>query len=419
MGMEFKEFGFVDELNNGLESMGFVEATPIQEMAIPIILENHDLLACAQTGTGKTAAFLLPVLHKISKQKTTGINTLIIVPTRELALQIDQQVEALSYFIGLSSLPVYGGGEKQDWENQKKALIKGADIVIATPGRLIAHLQLGYCKFDSLKHLVLDEADRMLDMGFMNDILSIISHIPKERQNLLFSATMPSKIRGLTQKILVKPKSINIAISKPAAGVLQGAYLIYEKDKMELLDLLLKGKREKYQSVLIFSSTKKAVSTIANGLRRKRYDIAGISSDLEQKQREQVLLDFRNKKTQILVATDILARGIDIQDINLVINFDVPGDAEDYVHRIGRTARANTTGVALTLINQKDCGKFMDIEKMIETTVQKIPLPKELGESPEYKISRGGGGRGNYSNKGRKSGGNSNYKGKKKPFKKR
>ena len=417
--MEFKTFGFVEDLENGLDSMGFVEATPIQEMAIPLILEDHDLIACAQTGTGKTAAFLLPVLHKIASQKTSGINTLVIVPTRELALQIDQQVEALSYFLGLSSLPIYGGGEKSDWENQKKALIKGADLVIATPGRLIAHLQLGYCKFDKLKHLILDEADRMLDMGFMNDILSIISHIPKERQNLLFSATMPPKIRQLSNKILVNPKSINIAISKPAAGVLQGAYLIYEKDKMQLLDSLLKGKREQYQSVLIFSSTRKAVSTIANGLRRKGYDIAGISSDLEQKQRERVLLDFRNKKTQILVATDILARGIDIQDINLVINFDVPGDAADYVHRIGRTARANTTGVALTLINQKDCGKFMDIEKMIETTVQKIPLPTELGEGPPYKMSRSGGRGFNNRRSNNRKGGGGKFKNKRKPFKKK
>ena len=382
--MKFTEFGFKDALEEALDTMGFVEATPIQEQAMPIILENHDLIACAQTGTGKTAAFLLPVLHKIYTGQTKGVNTLVIVPTRELALQIDQQVEAMAYFLGVSSLAVYGGGDKQEWDKQKKALIKGADIVIATPGRLIAHLNMGYCDFKSVQHLVLDEADRMLDMGFLQDILSIISFLPKVRQNLLFSATMPDKIRYLSKRILKDPKNINIAISKPAEGVLQGAYLVYDNDKNQLLDSLLKGKREKYQSILIFSSTRKGVATICSYLKRKKYDAEGISSDLEQGQREKVLLNFRNKKTQILVATDILARGIDIQDINLVINFDVPGDAEDYVHRIGRTARANTTGVALTLINKDDIRKFMDIEAMIESVVQKIPLPPEIGEGPPY-----------------------------------
>lgn len=412
--MKFVDFGFKDALGEALDSMGFEEATPIQEQAIPIILEGHDLIACAQTGTGKTAAFLLPILHKIYTQQTKGINTLVIVPTRELALQIDQQVEAMAYFLGVSSLAVYGGGEKQEWERQKQALIKGADIVIATPGRLMAHLNMGYCDFKTSKHLVLDEADRMLDMGFFQDILSIINHLAKDRQNLLFSATMPDKIRVLSKRILSEPKSINIAISKPAAGVLQGAYLVHDRDKNQLLDSLLEGKREKYQSILIFSSTKKGVSSIATYLKRRKYDAEGISSDLDQKQREKVLLNFRNKKTQILVATDILARGIDIQDINLVINYDVPGDAEDYVHRIGRTARANTTGVAITLIHKDDIGKFMDIESMIEATVQKMPLPNNIAEGPAYikpkysgkksygRNKGGGKGRGRSSNKNRR-----------------
>ena len=414
--MKFVEFGFKDALEEALDTMGFVEATPIQEQAIPLIIEGHDLIACAQTGTGKTAAFLLPILHKIYVQQTKGINTLVIVPTRELALQIDQQVEALAYFLGVSSLAVYGGGDKQEWEKQKQALISGADIVIATPGRLIAHLNMGYCDFKGTHHLVLDEADRMLDMGFLQDILSIISFLPKVRQNLLFSATMPEKIRYLSKRILKDPKNINIAISKPAEGVLQGAYLVYDNDKQALLDSLLKGKREKYQSILIFSSTRKGVSSIASFLKRKNYDAEGISSDLEQKEREKVLLNFRNKKTQILVATDILARGIDIQDINLVVNFDVPGDAEDYVHRIGRTARANTTGVALTLINQDDVRKFMDIESMIEAEVQKIPLPPEIGKGPEYVKSKYKS-RKSYGNK-RKGGGHNRSKGRR-PNKKR
>lgn len=394
--------------------MGFENATPIQEQAIPLILENQDLIACAQTGTGKTAAFLLPILHKISSNESeeAATNALIIVPTRELALQIDQQVEALGYFVGVSSIPVYGGGDSQSWAQQKRALHEGTDIIIATPGRLIAHLNMGYVKLDKLQHFILDEADRMLDMGFYNDILKIVDYIPKERQNLLFSATMPDKIRRLTKKILNDPKQISIAISKPAKGILQAAYLAHDYQKARLVVYLLKGKKN-YPSVIIFTSTKKMVNTITLALTRAGLTANGISSDLDQKERELALLDFKNKKTQIIVATDILARGIDIKEISLVINYDVPSDAEDYVHRIGRTARADSTGVALTFISDKDVPKFMRIEQMIEQTVQKVALPPELGEAPEYKASRKGGGGGGYRrnnnrpNNKRRSGGKS------------
>jgi len=425
--MKFTEFNFSTELNDALDSMGFVEATPVQEQAIPIIMEQHDLIACAQTGTGKTGAFLLPVLQTIwESDDRDSVNALVIVPTRELAIQIDQQVEAMSYFLGISSIAVYGGGDKEDWEKQRKALSTGADIVIATPGRLIAHMQLGYVKMKKVKQLILDEADRMLDMGFLGDIMSIISNISEKRQNLLFSATMPTNIRTLSSKILENPKSISLSISKPAAGVLQGAYLINDVDKSKLIVDLLKDKRDKYQSVIVFSSTKKNVHNIVGALKRARIDAEGISSDLDQKQRERVLLSFRNRKTQIIVATDILSRGIDISDINLVINFDVPNDAEDYVHRIGRTARANTTGVALTLINKYDIKKFKDIEAMIEASVQKIPLPEGYAKGPDFNSNvryskgrggnsrdgnrkGGGGGRGGYNknrNKGKRRSGN-------------
>jgi len=429
--MKFTEFNFSQELNDALDSMGFKDATPIQQEAIPIIMNKEDLIACAQTGTGKTGAFLLPVLQTIWESKDRdSVNALVIVPTRELAIQIDQQVEAMSYFLGISSIAVYGGGDKEDWERQRKALATGADIVIATPGRLIAHMQLGYVKLSKVKQLILDEADRMLDMGFLSDIMSIIKNISPQRQNLLFSATMPNNIRNLSRKILHKPKTISLSISKPAAGVIQGAYLINDIDKSRLIVQLLKGKKDKYQSVLVFSSTKKNVSTVVNALKRAGVEAEGISSDLDQKQRENVLLSFRNRKTQILVATDILSRGIDISDINLVINFDVPNDAEDYVHRIGRTARANTSGVALTLINKYDIKKFKDIEAMIEASVPKIPLPDGYAEGPDfssnvsYSRGRGGGGKngggrggsrgGNRSggSKGR-SGGKGGYKGRK------
>ncbi len=382
--MKFEEFNLNEHLLEGLSYMGFDEATPIQEQAIPKILEGKDLIASAQTGTGKTAAFILPILNMLT-DKHDQLNTLIIVPTRELAIQIDQQIEGFSYFTHVTSLSVYGGGEGQDWETQKKALTKGAEIIVATPGKLISHLNMGYVKFDHLQHLILDKADRMLDMGFHDDIQKIITYLPKERQTLMFSATMPPKIRELARKILKDPFEINIAISKPAEGVLQAVCLVYDPQKTPLINALI-SKRPEVKSILVFTSTKKKVNEIVRGLKSKDYVVEGISSDLEQKQREEVLLRFKSRKTRILVATDVLSRGIDIKDINFVINYDVPGDAEDYVHRVGRTARADTTGVALTLVNEDDMYKFGQIEQLIERKVKRLKLPEALGEGPEWKV---------------------------------
>lgn len=381
--MKFTDFDFTPELMEGLNAMGFETPSPVQELAIPEIINNKDLIVCAQTGTGKTAAYLLPVMDKIQKNKIEGFSTLILVPTRELAMQIDQQMEGFGYFVPITSLSVYGGGDSSVWDQQKKGLMEGADVVIATPGRMISHLNLGYVNTSKLKHLILDEADRMLDMGFFEDLMQIVSHLPKERQNLMFSATMPPKIRELAQNILVNPESINIAISKPAEGVLQAAYMVYEEQKIPLINMLLEGKDIK--SILIFSSTKVNVKNITKELKKHKYRVAGIQSDLEQNEREEVLREFKNRKHQILVATDIIARGIDIDSIDLVINFDVPRDAEDYVHRVGRTARAETEGVALTFITPKDQNDFKKIEDLIESSVFKIPVPEELGEAPEYK----------------------------------
>jgi len=405
--MKFEEFGLNEHLLEALSYMGFDQATPIQEQAIPKILEGSDLIASAQTGTGKTAAFILPILHKLTDHHDQ-LNTLIIVPTRELAIQIDQQIEGFSYFTHVTSLPVYGGGEGQDWETQKKALTRGAEIIVATPGKLISHLNMGYVKFDHLKHLILDEADRMLDMGFHDDIQKIIKYLPVERQTLMFSATMPPKIRELARKVLKDPFEINIALSKPAEGVLQAMCLTYENQKTPLINSMI-AKKPEVKSILVFTSTKKKVSEIVRGLKSKDYVVEGISSDLEQSEREEVLLRFRSKKTRVLVATDVLSRGIDIKDINFVINYDVPGDAEDYVHRVGRTARADTKGIALTLVNEDDMYKFDRIEKLIERKVQRIKLPEALGAGPEWKI---GGGKSNFSrrkgkrNSGQKSGKN-------------
>lgn len=365
--------------------MGFEKATPIQEQAIPRILNQEDILACAQTGTGKTAAFILPILDKISRQQDHNhINTLVIAPTRELVIQIDHQIQAFAYFANSSSYAVYGGGDGMDFTEQKMALQRGADVIVATPGKLISHMNMGYVKFDKLQHLILDEADRMLDMGFYEDIMRIVGKLPKDRQTLLFSATMPPKIRTLAKSIQNNPFEISLAISKPAEGVLQGAYLTYDAQKAPLIRDLIKGKPN-YSSIIIFTSTKKKVTEIVRSLKGNGYEVQAISSDLDQKDREDVLKRFKSQQIRVIVATDVLSRGIDIKDINLVINYDVPNDAEDYVHRIGRTARADSTGVALTMINPQDMYKFQKIEELIEMEVMKIPLPRELGEGPPWK----------------------------------
>ena len=365
--------------------MGFEKPTPIQEKAIPVILNNQDLIACAQTGTGKTAAFLLPIMNKMIKEPTDAVDTLIIVPTRELAIQIDEALQGFGYFTPISAIAIYGGNNGSSYEQEKKALTQGANIIIATPGRLIAHLNQGYVKFQTVKHLILDEADRMLDMGFSDDLNRIISFLPTDRQTLLFSATMPPKIRTLASRILKHPVEINIAMSKPADKVVQGAYLVYNTQKVQLIKSLLHGKNLK--TVIIFSSTKSKVKELEQELVKLRFNTAAIHSDLLQEQRNEVLRNFKNRKLQILVATDILSRGIDVDSIDLVINFDVPGDAEDYVHRVGRTARAEATGVALTFINPADQRKFKNIEQLIGYPVQKLPLPEHLGIAPEYNPS--------------------------------
>ena len=381
--MNFKELGLNSQMLEAISFMGFEQATPVQEFAIPEILKGNDLIACAQTGTGKTAAFVLPVLDKLTEDHKRETNVLIIVPTRELAIQIDQQIQGFTYFTPVDSIAIYGGGSGSDWDSEKRALTSGADIIVATPGRLISHLNMGYVKFGTIKHLILDEADRMLDIGFWDDILKIIEYIPNKRQTLMFSATMPSKIRQLASKILTKPKQISIEISKPAEGVLQAAYLTYDTQKTALISSLIENKPE-LTSILIFSSTKLKVLDIVRDLKKTEKNVQGISSALEQNKREEVLMNFRSKKTRVIVATDVLSRGIDIKDIDLVINFDVPNDAEDYVHRVGRTARAAATGVALTLINEDDMYKFKIIEEFIEDEVMKIPLPPQLGEGPKW-----------------------------------
>lgn len=385
--MKFTTFKFGKELQEGLDMMGFEEATPIQQQAIPIIQNNKDLIACAQTGTGKTAAFVLPILDKLTKTKANNkVNTIIIAPTRELAKQIDRQIEGFSYFTNSSSYPIYGGGTGVEFDNQKQALKKGADIIICTPGRLLAHLDFNYFDTSGVIHFILDEADRMLDMGFYDDIMKIANELPKERQNLLFSATMPPKIRELANNILKNPESISLAISKPAEGLTQNAYMTHDSQKVKLVREILKAKGKDLSHVLVFASSIKSVREIKKTLNKAGMRASEMHSGLDQEQREQTIRDFKNKRIRILVATDILSRGIDIKGIELVINYEVPHDAEDYVHRIGRTARAERTGEAITFINQKQVKNFMEIEKLIEKEVPKLNLPKGFKTAPEYKL---------------------------------
>ena len=387
--MKFTELHLHESVLEAISYMGFENATPIQEKAIPTILQNNDLIACAQTGTGKTAAFILPILNKLVGKEDSTIDTLIIVPTRELAIQIEQEIQGLSYFVSVGSQAVYGGTDGKDWDIQKEALKNGTDIIVATPGKLLSHLRMGYVNFKHVKHLVLDEADKMLDMGFTDDLEQIFSFLPKTKQTLLFSATMAPKIRTLATKILNNPKEITLSISKPAAGVSQHLYLTFDNQKIPVIKHILES-RPDYTSIIIFTSSKNKVSEIVHGLRKAGFKSQGISSNLSQNEREEVLIGFRSKRLRILVATDVMSRGIDIKEINMVINFDAPHDAEDYVHRIGRTARANTKGEAYTLINEKDMFRMQNIEKLIEAEIPRCTLPENLGVGPEWKISQPG-----------------------------
>ena len=368
----------------GIDASGYEDATPVQEQVIPLILQGKDIIASAQTGTGKTAAFLLPLINKIITDPLVNhTNTaLVIVPTRELAIQIAQHMEGLSYFTSVSSIAVYGGGDGNAFVQEKKALSHGADVVVCTPGKMMAHIKMGYVKLDGLKYLILDEADRMLDMGFYDDIMFIINHLPKKRQNLLFSATMPHKIREMARKILHQPAEINISISKPNEKIVQEAFVVYEEQKIPLIKYLLKKKD--FAMVLIFCSSKQSVKQLTRDLQKAGVKADEIHSDLDQDKREEVLMHFKSRRLPILIATDILSRGIDIDNIDLVINYDVPHDGEDYVHRIGRTARAAAEGTAYTFISPREQRKFVAIEKLLGKSVTKAIVPEEFGEAPTY-----------------------------------
>lgn len=386
--MRFDQLLENDDLLDALWDMHFDECTPIQERAIPAVIDGRDLLACAQTGTGKTAAYLLPVIDILSTYHypQDAVNCVIMAPTRELAQQIDQQMQGFSYFLPISSMPVYGGTDGYTYDQQRRSLKAGADVVIATPGRLLAHLSMGYVDLSQVSFFILDEADRMLDMGFYDDIMQIVGRLPKERQTLLFSATMPPKIQQLANNILNNPYVIKLAVSKPAEKISQQAYVCHEIQKLPILQSIFKNNPP--DKVIVFSSSKLKVKELAKTLKREQYKVGEMHSDLEQDKREDVILDFKSGKINVLVATDIMSRGIDIDDIELVVNYDVPRESEDYVHRIGRTARADKEGRAITFISEKEIFSFKKIEKFLEEEVEKVEIPTEFGEGPAYVLKK-------------------------------
>ena len=414
--MLFTELPLCPEVLDGLNAMNFKETTPVQEQTIPLILQKKDIIACAQTGTGKTAAFLLPLLHNLQSEshEANKVNAIIMAPTRELAQQIDQQMEGFSYYSPFSSVAVYGGSDGDAWSTQKQGLLKGADVVIATPGRLLSHINLYNIDFSGVKYLILDEADRMLDMGFYDDIMKIVNLLPKSRQTLLFSATMPPKIQTLAKTILKNPELIQISVSKPPDTIMQTAYICHENQKTAIISQLFS--KNKPNKVILFAGSKIKVKEVTRVLKRMGISVDEMHSDLSQDQRESVMHEFKNDRVSLLVATDIVARGIDIDDISLIINYDVPRDSEDYVHRIGRTARAGEQGMAITLVSPEEQYKFKQIENFLDKTIFKIPIPVELGEAPEYspeqhRHSRTSYGKGRPQNKRHSSGPRSGGKG--------
>ncbi len=385
--MRFDELDLSDDILDALDAMRFDECTPIQEQAIPVILEGRDLIAVAQTGTGKTAAYLLPVIDRLAElpEAKDYVNCIVMSPTRELAQQIDRQMEGFAYFVPVSSVAIYGGTDGATFARQQRGLKMGADVVIATPGRLLAHLQMGYVDLSKVSYFILDEADRMLDMGFYDDIMQIVKQLPKERQTLMFSATM-----------------------RPTEKIDQSAFVCHEGQKTGILRHLFKNAHS--QRVIVFSSSKLKVKELSRELRKAKIKTGEMHSDLEQAERDQVMLDFRAGRLDVLVATDILSRGIDIDDISMVVNYDVPHEAEDYVHRIGRTARANADGMAVTLISEREQAKFGQIESFLGYEVRKQDVPAELGEAPAYNPAKRSPRKGDSSPGGRRNGhgGNNN-----------
>ena len=374
---------------DALWDMHFDECTPVQEHTIPVILEGRDVISCAQTGTGKTAAFILPLLTNLlyDNHDPNKLNAIIMAPTRELAQQIDQQMEGFGFYVPFSSVAIYGGNDSGAWGTQSTGLQRGADIVIATPGRLLSLMNIYNIDFSGVKYFILDEADRMLDMGFYDDIMAVVNRLPKDRQTIMFSATMPANIRKMAKAIMNNPAEVQIAVSRPPESIRQQAIDIYEAQKTAFIVQKFRSSvDQELKKVIVFVGKKQGVKDLTRALRANNIDARAMHSDLEQKERDEVMLDFRNNKVDVLVATDIVSRGIDVDDIPLVINYDVPRDAEDYVHRIGRTARAENKGEAITLVSPEDKHFFNKIERFLQKSIERLPLPSSLGAAPDSSV---------------------------------
>ncbi len=387
--MYFDELPLADEVLDALWDMHFDECTPVQEYTIPVILEGRDVISCAQTGTGKTAAFILPLLTNLlyDTHDPNKLNAIIMTPTRELAQQIDQQMEGFGFYVPFSSVAIYGGNDGGAWGTQSTGLQKGADIVIATPGRLLSLMNIYNIDFSGVKYFILDEADRMLDMGFYDDIMAVVNRLPKDRQTIMFSATMPANIRKMAKAIMNNPAEVQIAVSRPPESIRQMAVDIFEAQKTAfIVQKFSSSGDQELKKVIVFVGKKQRVKELTRALRANHIDARAMHSDLEQKERDEVMLDFRNNKVDVLVATDIVSRGIDVDDIPLVINYDVPRDAEDYVHRIGRTARAENKGEALTLVSPEDKHFFNKIERFLQKSIERLPLPASLGAAPDSSV---------------------------------
>ena len=387
--MYFDELPLADEVLDALWDMHFDECTPVQEHTIPVILEGRDVISCAQTGTGKTAAFILPLLTNLlyDNHDPNKLNAIIMAPTRELAQQIDQQMEGFGFYVPFSSVAIYGGNDGGAWGTQSTGLQKGADIVIATPGRLLSLMNIYNIDFSGVKYFILDEADRMLDMGFYDDIMAVVNRLPKDRQTIMFSATMPANIRKMAKAIMNNPAEVQIAVSRPPESIRQMAVDIFEAQKTAfIVQKFSSSGDQELKKVIVFVGKKQRVKELTRALRANHIDARAMHSDLEQKERDEVMLDFRNNKVDVLVATDIVSRGIDVDDIPLVINYDVPRDAEDYVHRIGRTARAENKGEAITLVSPEDKYFFNKIERFLQKSIERLPLPASLGAAPDSSV---------------------------------
>lgn len=401
--MFFDELALSDEVLDALWDMHFDECTPVQEKTIPIILEGHDVISCAQTGTGKTAAYILPLLTNLAfdDHDPNKLNAIIMAPTRELAQQIDQQMEGFGYYVPFSSVAIYGGKDNGAWGTQVTGLQQGADIIIATPGRLLSQMNIYDIDFSGVKYFILDEADRMLDMGFYDDIMTIVRKLPKERQTIMFSATMPENIRRMAKAIMRDPKEVQIAVSRPPESIKQMHLFVDENKKVEaVLSLLNSYDPSLRKKIIIFGGKKQRVKDLARTLRTLHIDARAMHSDLEQNERDQVMLDFKNGKVGVLVATDVVSRGIDVTDVPLVINYDVPRAPEDYVHRIGRTARAENSGEAMTLVSPDDMHYWKRIERFLQSPLTNNPSPKAYESATRSGKGCSGGSRHSSRNRG-------------------